>query len=211
MKILYLDTSSSFLYCGLYENNEKIFEIKDNLGKRMSEEVLFKLNQKFEENDISTDSVEKIILVNGPGSFTGVRIGITIAKIYSLLLHIPIITISSLFAMSLSSQSNVLHVPLIDARRGYVYSAIYDSNSNTILNDCYISIEQLNDKLSKLNKEYVFISNDSFDFSVEKYDPNIKIIIEKCSDFPVVDINLVNAKYLKSTEAEEKKNASWNR
>ena len=205
MRILYLDTSSSFLYCGLFDDDKEIFEIKENLGKKMSEEVLYRINAKFDENKISTDSVDKIILVNGPGSFTGVRIGITIAKVYSFALKIPVITISSLLAMSLSSKTNSVHVPIIDARRGYVFSGIYDEDSSVIMKDKYISLNELNNYLNSINKEYNYISNGLFDFEVESYNPDISLIVNKCKNMSATETHLINANYLKLTEAEEKK------
>ena len=206
MRILYLDTSSSFLYCGLFDDDTEIFEVKENLGKKMSEEVLYRINSFFNEKKVSTDSVEKIILVNGPGSFTGVRIGITIAKVYSYMLKVPIITISSLYAMALSSKEKCIHVPIIDARRGYVFSAIYDENCEIIMKEKYISILELENNLSGIDKKYEFISNDEFEFSVNNYDPDIKEIVYKCKNMHSTDVHSVNAMYLKSTEAEEKKN-----
>lgn len=210
MRILYLDTSSSFLYCGLFDDVKSIFTIKEFLGKKMSEEVLFKINQKFEEKKISTDSVEKIILVNGPGSFTGVRIGITIAKVYSLFMKIPIITISSLNAMSLSVKSELLHVPLIDARRGYVYAGVYNSDSTILLKDQYILLDDLKNYLQSLGKKYIFISNDFSEFDCLKYVPDICYIVEKSKNLSSTETHLVNANYLKSTEAEEKINDNRN-
>jgi len=204
MRILYLDTSSSFLYCALVDNNKCIFEIKELLGKKMSEETLFKINYFFNKNNISTDSVEKIILVNGPGSFTGVRIGITIAKVYAYMKNIPIITISSLYAMSVSCDFDRIHVPIIDARRGYVYAGIYDSDSNIIMEDQYISLTDLSKYVNKIAENFVYISNDDFEFDVINYNPNFLKIVEKCEHFNSTEIHKVNANYLKATEAEEK-------
>jgi len=79
----------------------------------------------FDKNDIAKDEITKIIVVNGPGSFTGIRIGVTIAKVYAWTLKIDITTITSLEAMALSSKSNTTYkVPMIDARRGYVFAGI---------------------------------------------------------------------------------------
>lgn len=205
MKILYLDTSSSFLYCGLVEDDKLIFEIKENYEKNLSKYTLFRIQQQFEENKISPDSVEKIILVNGPGSFTGIRIAVTISKVYAWALKIPIITISSLDAMAVSSDFETEYiVPLIDARRGYVYGAIYDKNLDTVLENKYISLDELNKILASCGKNYTFISNDKFDFDTDKYSPNIIKIVNKFKNKKETSPHMVNANYLKLTEAEEK-------
>ena len=89
MKILYLDTSSSFLYTGIIENDKVISEIKEKLDKDLSKFALLKVSEMFEKNNVSSDEINKIIVVNGPGSFTGVRIGLTIAKIFAWARKIP--------------------------------------------------------------------------------------------------------------------------
>ena len=212
MRILFLDTSSSFLYCGLVSSGNVVFEIKKDLGRDLSQFTLFEIQKKFNENKISTDSVDKIILVNGPGSFTGVRIAITIAKIYGWALNIPVIVISSLQAMAASIDNDTnFFVPIIDARRGYCYSAIYDNDLNPILKEQYINLDTLKVALEKLGDNYIVISNDSFDFECVKYDPNILKIINTYKDTKEFEnIHLINANYLKSTEAEEKLNDSVN-
>ena len=80
MKILYIDTSSSYLYTAIVEDNNILGEIKEEFGQSLSEVALPKIASIFTENNIEPNEVNKIIVVNGPGSFTGIRIGITIAK-----------------------------------------------------------------------------------------------------------------------------------
>ena len=207
MRVLYLDTSSSFLYCGLVDDNSLVFQIKENYGKNLSKNTLYRIEKEFKENNISTKSVDKIILVNGPGSFTGIRIAVTIAKTYAWALNIPIVTISSLQAMAISCDTDKeFIVPIIDARRGYVFGAIYDNMANVIVEDNYILLDQLGKSLEKFSKNYVFVSNDNFEFKCLEYSPDINKIVNKCMNYPQTLPHLVNANYLKLTEAEEKKN-----
>ena len=133
MKILYIDTSSSFLYSAIYKDNTIISEVKEEYGQSLSEVTLPKIVEMFTNNNLSPKDVDKIIVVNGPGSFTGTRIGVTIAKVYAWSTNIPITTITSLEAMAISSKSNKIHVPMINARRNYVYAAIYDKDYNVLL------------------------------------------------------------------------------
>ena len=138
MRILYIDTSSSYLYTSIVENDKVLSEIKEEFGQSLSEVALPRIVSMFEDNNLSPKDIDKIIVVNGPGSFTGIRIGITIAKIYAWSLNIPITTIYSLEAMAISSNKEKYHVPIINARRGYVYAAIYDKDYNEILKPCHI-------------------------------------------------------------------------
>ena len=208
MRILYLDTSSSFLYCGIVEENNLIFSIKKELGKDMSRDTLFEISKKFDENNIHPKSIEKIVLVNGPGSFTGVRIAITIAKTYAWALKIPVVVISSLYAMAISSKvESDFIIPFIDARRGYCYSAIYDKEYNIVMKEQYISINALNIAINSLGDNYAIISNDESLLKHFEYNPDILKIVSVASVLePVKDSNLITANYLKSTEAEENLN-----
>ena len=212
MKILYLDTSSSFLYCGLIQDNHVIFSIKKQLGKDMSKDTLFEISNEFKENSIDSKSIDKIILVNGPGSFTGVRIGITIAKTYAWSLKIPVVVISSLYAMALSNHIKCDYlIPIIDARRGYCYSAIYDNNYNIVMPEQYLKLDILKSKIECLSNNYIVISNDIFDFEYTEYNPDILKIVNYSIDIPPIkNVDLITANYLKLTEAEEKFNDTVN-
>lgn len=206
MRYLYIDTSSSYLYTAIVENERVISEIKEKFGQSLSELALPKIASMFEKNNIEAKDIDKIIVVNGPGSFTGIRIGITIAKVYSWSLNIPITTITSLEAMALSSDKQQTHVPIINARRGYVYTAIYDKDYNEILKPQHMKLEDLQKKLNELG-EYEYISNDSFEGldNITPYDPNLEKIVSYFKDKGNVNPHAVNPEYLKLTAAEESK------
>ena len=206
MKYLYIDTSSSFLYSAIVDSNKILCEVKKEFGQNLSEVALPEIVDLFEKSKTSPKNIDKIIVVNGPGSFTGIRIGITIGKVYAWSADIPITTITSLEAMSVSSKENKKHVPLINARRGYVYTAIYDENNNQILKPQHIELSALLNKLKDINN-YEFISNDSFDVELElnKYDPDILKIVNHYKDKENINPHAVNPDYLKLTAAEESK------
>lgn len=207
MRTLYLDTSSSFLYFGIVDDDKLVCEIKELLGKDLSTLTLYKIENQMNLKNINPNSINRIIIVNGPGSFTGVRIGITIAKTWAWALDIPIIPISSLEAMALSSSTNCnFLIPLIDARRGYVYTGIYDDSYELILKNQYIKLETLKIAVQKLGDSYIYITNDSFDFFCEKYNPNILKIVLNSLNKKSLNPHILDADYLKNTEAEEKLN-----
>lgn len=203
MKYLYIDTSSSFLYAAILENDNIISKVCEDYGQSLSEIALPKIAAMFEENNINPKEIDKIIVVNGPGSFTGIRIGITIAKVYAWSLKIKITTISSLEAMAISNNSDKVKVPIINARRGYVYGAIY-ANDKVILKPQHIKLEELQNKLRDIN-DYIYISNDEFEDidNIEKYEPDFIKIVNKYKDKEEINPHLVNPEYLKLTAAEE--------
>lgn len=206
MKVLYIDTSSSYLYAGIVSSKKTVCEIKKEFGQDLSEEALPSIVNLFEKSNLCAKDIDKIIVVNGPGSFTGIRIGITIAKVYAWTLNIPITTISSLEAMAISSVSNKNHIPIIDARRGFVYSAIYDKNNNEIFSPKHIRLEELIEAVEKI-PDSIYISNDEFENikNIEKYNPNIEKIVNYFDGKDAVNAHSVNPEYLKLTEAEENK------
>ena len=208
MRILYIDTSSSYLYTAIVEDNKLLGEVKEEFGQSLSEVALPKIVSVFTENNIKPEQIDKIIVVNGPGSFTGIRIGITIAKVYSWSLNIPITTITSLEAMMLSNEKDAYKVPVIDARRQYVFGAIYDSNNRQILKPQHIKIEDLKQQMASLDNYVVITNNEDLeeDFdNIEAYNPNILKIVEYFKDKEPLNPYAVNPDYLKLTEAEESK------
>lgn len=209
MKILYLDTSSNFLYTSIIGNDEIVAEIKERLDKDLSTEALPKISEMFEKNNISPDEIEKIIVVNGPGSFTGVRIGLTIAKTFAWTRKIPIIPISSLEAMALSYNENDYKyiVPAIDARRNFVFASIYDKeNKEFVMQEQYVSLATLEVAIENMPGNAAYISNDNIntDYGIIEYVPNILNIVLNTKDREVVNPHAIDANYLKLTEAEEK-------
>ena len=157
--ILYIDTSSRYLYSAIVNLNKIIEEIKEDDGQNLSEVALPRIASMFEKSNLKPTDIKKIIVVNGPGSFTGIRIGLTIAKVYAWSLNIPITTIYSLEAMALSSDKETIHVPIIDARRGFVYAAIYGKENEEILKPQHIELTNLKEKLKDI-EEYEIITND---------------------------------------------------
>ena len=90
MKYLYIDTSSAYLYTGIVEDNNLLIEKKEFLEHNLSKESLFIVSKMFEEANIKVDDIDKILVVTGPGSFTGIRVGLTFAKVYAWAKNIPI-------------------------------------------------------------------------------------------------------------------------
>ena len=208
MKYLYLDTTSNYLYTGVVENNNLVCERKIRFDKDLSTMALTTMVGMLDEKNIKPSDINKIILVNGPGSFTGCRIGITIAKTFAWSLQIPITTISSLEAMAITNQDYDFYVPILDARREYVFAGIYDNNNNQIMKNQYVKKSVLETAINNMSDNFVFVTNDDIQVNGPKmqYDPNILEIVLKYKDKENVNPHGIDADYLKLTEAEEKLN-----
>lgn len=201
---LLIDTSSFNLLIYLVKDNKILNFCKLKNIKSHSTIVLSKIEEILKDSSINVKDIDNIFVVNGPGSFTGLRIGVTIAKMLGFTLNKKVIPISSLELLATTSFNTDYIVPIIDARRGYVYSGIYDKNLNIYMNDQYIKLENLLSSLDK-NKTYTFVSYDNIDIpSLELPDENTIKIIEKHINDMTINVHLINPNYLKKTEAEEK-------
>ena len=201
MKYFFLDTSNSNLILAIYKNKTCLAYYNKPCDNSLSSEVMVIIDKLFKQARVNPCDINKIFVAIGPGSFTGIRIGVTIAKIYAWTFNIKIVPVSSLEVLATTRFRGYAIVPLIDARRGYVYAGVYDKHLNIKNSDCYISLEKI--KLD--NKKCVVCSYDNFD-GLKVIKPNvqlIKVIKKHEKDLPI-DPHMINPSYLKLTEAEEK-------
>ena len=207
MKVLYVDTSSDYLYSGIVINDVLVSECQEKLGKDLSKEALPRIIGVFKKANITPKDLDKIIVVTGPGSFTGIRIGVTIAKTIAWSLNIPIVPISGLTAMAISNKQDGYSMPLIDARRGFVYGALYDNNINSIVEDSHIFLEELVKKCYDYRPITVITNNEIVtNYNVNGYEPDILKIVTYFKNKEGLNPHMINPIYLKKTEAEEKAN-----
>ena len=204
MTYFYIDTTSSYLYSGIVKEGKILAEIKKNFNRDLSKYTISEIEKIFKIANLKPIDIDKIIVVAGPGSFTGIRIGMTFAKIFAWSNLKAITTITSLQAMASSILSKHALVPIIDARRGFVYAGVY-KNGDVILKDQYIELAKLQEYLNNLGEDYFYITNDSkFTFDNQfGYNPNILNIVETYKDKNSINPHLVEPVYLKLTEAEE--------
>lgn len=199
MKILFLDTSSFFVTVSIIEDNKIVYNYQEEIKDDMSSKIMPIISEGFNKLDFSINDIDKIMVVNGPGSFTGVRIGVTIAKVIAYSLNKDIITISSLEYMATTDCTTRYIIPMIDARRGYYYAGVYDLNLNNILNDSYIKY----DDLDKYFSEGTIVSYSDIDNCIKPNLDVLKIVNKHINDISLNPHN-VKPNYLKKTEAEEK-------
>lgn len=203
MKSLFLDTSTSVAVVSILDETKILSKKKYSNTRLLSENIFQLIDECFSEAELKPKDIDTIYVVNGPGSFTGIRIGVTIAKTMAWTLNKKIITISSLECIA-SSGNNKNNIAYIDARREYVFGAIYDEKLNIVLKDSYISLEQLK---SYSNEDSMWFSNDKLlDSTIPDYD--LSKIIKKHENDIGIDPHKVVPNYLKLTEAEEKRKST---
>ncbi len=187
MKYLFIDTCSNCLIISTIINEKIDYFFIDKNNNDTSSKVMKVIKEAVPDIKV----IDKIFVVNGPGSFTGIRVGVTIAKTIGYCLNIPIIKLSELEVLATTNTNTKYNVSLIDARRGYVYAGIYDKELNSYLNDQHILLNEI-----KYPEDYTIVDNyDNIDL--------IKIIKKHEFDKPINPHDL-KPNYLKRTEAEEK-------
>lgn len=206
MITLFIDTCHHNLMVGVYEDDKELLLVNEVNDNHLSERLLPLIEKTVSSANLDINNINNIVVANGPGSFTGVRIGVTVAKTlaYSLGCHVHVV--SELLVMSSGDYNTKYVVPLIDARRDAVYGAMY-SDGNLVINDSYILFnELLNNIKSKVSLDDItFVSYENFDnINVEIPKINLNGIIKNSLDSEGILCHLVNPNYLKKTEAEEK-------
>ncbi|MGE6379231.1 tRNA (adenosine(37)-N6)-threonylcarbamoyltransferase complex dimerization subunit type 1 TsaB [Peribacillus muralis] len=165
MKVLAIDTSNFTLGIALVDGSQVIGEYTTNLKKNHSVRVMPAIETLLKDCDTAPKDLTKIVVAKGPGSYTGVRIGVTIAKTLAWTLQIPLSGVSSLEVLAANGRYfNGLISPLFDARRGQVYTGLYEMENNllkTVLEDCNILSSEWAKRLKDMNRPILFIGQDT--------------------------------------------------
>jgi len=141
MYSLYIDTHFVNLVLAIFKDDRLIKETELDSNKH-SEHTIPLLKELLSECNIALNDIKEIIVISGPGSFTGVRIGIVIAKILAYTLNIRVKSLSYLEAMALEFDKNVI-VGIKDRNGAFIGE--FDSNHNLIKDYYYLSNNELND------------------------------------------------------------------
>lgn len=161
MKILAIDTSNNTMSVALIDDNMVLGEITTSVKKNHSVRLMPSIDKLCLECNVKPKEIEKIVVANGPGSYTGVRIGVTVAKSLSWALSIPVTAISSLEVLAANIKEDKYIVPIFDARRGQVYTSLFKNKIN-IKDDRIVMLEEWLKELSELNEEIIFVGSDAF-------------------------------------------------
>ena len=146
---LILDTSSKYLVVAVADNEKVLKSIQYPAWQRQSEVAMTEINNIFEALNIKAKDIDKIIVSKGPGSYTGIRIALTIAKTLAMVLGCEIITLSSLemFVKPVGK-----YVSILDARSKRAYVGRYENGLPTY-EDCVLTIDELKEWISN-NPDY---------------------------------------------------------
>ena len=195
MKYLFVDSATATLVVAIVIDNEIKYIFNQKTGKDMSSIIMPKIKEAFDASEISPKDLDKIFVVTGPGSFTGIRVGLTVIKTMAWALKIPVVPVSSLEVIA-SGTPDENNIALIDARRGYVFAGGYNNKLKNTFKDQYVL-------LSKIKEKGTFISYVNIENTIK---PKIDVlkVIKHHENHGGVNPHGLNPNYLKLTEAEEK-------
>ncbi len=181
---LFLDTHFNDIIVILFDENNKIVKKEIIQNKKQNSTYIMPTIEKVLEGKMP----ESVIVVNGPGSFTGVRLGVTIAKTFGWTLNIPVRVVSSLECLAVSINAKDKIVSFSD-NNGY-YVGYFDENN-------------------KIIKEYEYLNNSEYQnlLNTEKVYADIDIDYEKIISFAMgkntINPHKVNPIYIKKIEVEK--------
>ena len=208
MICLFFDTSSDLLKVSLIKENKIIFDKELHTKNDHSSYLVPTIDEAFKSNNIDFKELDEIIVGNGPGSFTGTRISIAVAKTYAFSFNIPVYMISSLEELIYDNDGYDFYVPIIEEKKDNLYFSIFDKDKKRVMDDTYSSTEYMYKKLEELEGKILLISLSNKEY--EKYD-TIKASINALNIMKNIEVNnekvnphLLKPNYIKKIEAEAK-------
>ena len=169
MKTLAIDTSNQTLAVAVVDGQEVLGQSQTMAIKNHSTALMPAIDGLMQAVGMAPKELEQIVVAKGPGSYTGLRIGVTTAKTLAQTLNIPLIGVSSLKAVAANcvGVSQVI-VPLFDARRQNVYAGAYQWHNGTLetkIKDQHISLSELLTQLKAVDgQEVLFVGADTIKF-----------------------------------------------
>ncbi len=160
MKILAIDTSSNICSVAITEDEKRIIELHSNDEKTHSVKLMPMIDEALKSTNLSLDNIDLLSCSAGPGSFTGVRIGIATIKAFSDAKQIPVTQVSSLEGLAYNTiDENIpttqllstLFCSIIDARNNNVYCGLYRYYNNCLNQITDLISDNIETVISKIN------------------------------------------------------------
>lgn len=220
MKILSITTATNHLSVAL-NDGDKIWEKNEEDHRNHSEHLDPLINELLKENDLTLKDIDRFAVAEGPGSYTGLRIGITTAKMFASILNKDLVGVSTLAALA-NGASDGLIVSELDARNKNFFAGVYrktDGKLKNLVPDGHYHLDDLMNKVKDLglSEQVIFVGS-----PIEKYQDEIKDLLgsdnftqdvgdnqihaseigKLALDKEAVDPDKMVPKYLRRTQAE---------
>lgn len=196
MKILCMDSSHKHLVIVLIEDEKIIAFHEEECWKKQSETLFPALISLMDKCNWTAENLDKIIITDGPGSYTGVRIAMTVAKVLCTRKNIPLYCLSSLQLLA-GLKEKVFSI--MDARSKRAYCAFLE-NGNIIGDEMILTLEEIQEQLRTYQGEIVG------DVSLIGKDDKIQHLAEHFKELipfarKIDNIHILTPRYLKEQEA----------
>lgn len=191
-KRLVIDTATHARYVGLFEGNKALYEVYESGHNNHSETLIPSIEKALHATSIQLGDLDGIIVGIGPGSYTGVRIGVTVAKMFGWTLSLPVFTVSSLALMASAHESDQPIIPTIDARRGNAFLGVYHYENSMLTRfeeDQHTALEP-------------FLKTHQGMRCVHEGKPNPRVLFDSPLVQLIDNIHTLAPHYLRKTEAE---------
>jgi len=178
MKLLSLDTSTSNFSLALSLDGE-IKEENLNLGSGLSDAIIPTIKTFLRDKKISLKDLGGMVVGIGPGSFTGLRIGLAVAKAFSLGLRKPLVGVPSLDGLAMNALNYAQKICcIVDAKREKVYAVIYRNNKGVLKKETPYLLTDIKDLLNNISGETWFLGD-----GINLYQNQIKKALGKRANF----------------------------
>lgn len=161
MKILAIDTSSKICSVAITEDEKTLIELHNDDEKTHSVKLMPMINEAFKRTGLTLDNIALLACSVGPGSFTGIRIGIATIKAFADVKNIPVVGVNSLESLAYnlfniqqsepSSLNNYLVCSLLDARNSNVYSGCYTVSNNQLMLNRELMANEITETIQVIN------------------------------------------------------------
>lgn len=203
---LFIDTSLANVSISVIKDKEELATISKSIPNMHSVYAVSFVKQVLDIAKIDANLIDEIYVVNGPGSFTGLRIGVTIAKTYGYLIKKDIIPVSTLKMLAISSSTDGVIMSIIPANKSHYYVGVYDNNYNILYDEKFVSKEEVLELANKYEPYMVSVNQDVIgNRKINKVELNIVKIIDYYQDKERVNYYKLVPNYLKLPQAVEDK------
>lgn len=163
MKILALETSAKAVSVAAVENGSVLASAYQNVGLTHSVTLMPLLDSLLKHAGLALKDIDCIAVANGPGSFTGLRIGVSAAKGLAWTLDLPCCGVSTLAAMAQNLSSfDGLIICAMDARRNQIYNALFEAKGGSLTRLCpdrAIGLDELAAQLNNCKKRKIVVGD----------------------------------------------------
>lgn len=197
MNVLAIDTATETLSVALLQSGKVTETMALTTKNDHATHLMPTIVKVMEKARLQPENIDEIVVGNGPGSYTGTRIGITTAKTIAWSLEVATYSVSSLEAIAFFAKDDAnLICPFIDARRNAVYTGLYEISEGKLLNkieDTHVSVDKWLSQLDKMEETICFISP-----HLENYQSMFsEILKDKAVFFPIKEQNIIAENLLK--------------